>query len=87
MRQRLVGFELKARGFPRRGYEIRFRGESAGEVTSGLLSPALDRGIGLAYVPSEAAAPGTPLDVVIRNRPLPAEVVRTPFYRDGSIRR
>lgn len=87
VRERLVGFELKERGFPRHAYEVRYRGEPAGEVTSGIVSPTLDKGIGLAYVPVEAAKPGTALDVVIRNRPVPAEVVRPPFYADGSIRR
>lgn len=87
LRERLVGFRLQQRGFPRHAYEVRYQGEPAGEVTSGVLSPSLDEGIGLAYVPTEAASPGTPLEVVIRNRPIPAEVVRPPFYRQGSIRR
>lgn len=87
VRERLVGFRLRERGFPRHAYEVRYEGEPAGEVTSGVFSPSLDQGIGLAYVPVEAAKPGTPLEIVIRNRPLPAEVVRPPFYREGSIRR
>jgi len=87
LRERLVAFRLKERGFPRHGYEVRFNGEPAGEVTSGILSPSLDQGIGLAYVPVEAAKPGTAIEVVIRNRPVPAEVVRPPFYQDGSVRR
>lgn len=87
VRERLVGFALKERGFPRHAYEVRFQGEPAGEVTSGILSPSLDQGIGLAYVPVEAAKPGTTIEVVIRNRPMPAEVVRPPFYQRGSIRR
>ena len=85
--QRLVGFELKEKGFPRHGYEIRWDGEPAGVVTSGLLSPTLDRGVGMGYVPAEAAKPGTALEVMIRDRALPAEVVRPPFYKEGSIRR
>ena len=85
--QRLVGFELKEKGFPRHGYEIRWNGEPAGVVTSGLLSPTLDRGVGMGYVPAEAAKPGTALEVMIRDRALPAEVVRPPFYKEGSIRR
>lgn len=87
LRERLVGFRLLERAFPRHGYEVRFQGEPAGEVTSGILSPSLDQGIGLAYVPVEAANPGTVIEVVIRNRPVPAEVVRPPFYTDGSLRR
>jgi len=87
IRERLAGFVMKERAFPRHGYEVRVGGEPAGEVTSGILSPSLDQGIGLAYLPAEAAAPGTAIEVVIRNRPVAAEVVRPPFYKKGSIRR
>jgi len=87
IRERLVGFRLNERAFPRHAYEVRWNGEPAGEVTSGILSPTLDEGIGMAYVPIEAAKAGTSLEVVIRNRPIAAEVVRPPFYQNGSIRR
>jgi aminomethyltransferase len=87
VRRRLVGFTLRERGFPRPGYEIRWRGQPAGEVTSGIVSPTLGVGIGMAYVPTEAARPGTEIEVVVRDRPTAAEVVRPPFYKDGSIRR
>jgi aminomethyltransferase len=87
VRERLVGFVLGEKGFPRHGYEIRYQGEPAGEVTSGLLSHSTGKGIGLGYVAVEAAAPGTALEVVIRDRPIPAEVVRPPFYTQGSLRR
>jgi aminomethyltransferase len=86
-RRRLVGFRLRERGFPRRGYALASGGEEVGTVTSGTLSPTLGVGIGLGYVRADLAAPGTPLDVVIRDRAIPAEVVRPPFYAEGSIRR
>jgi aminomethyltransferase len=87
LRRKLVGFVLKERGFPRHGYEIRFGGESTGVVTSGLLSPALSQGIGMGYVATEAAGKGTELAVMIRDKAVPAEVRRPPFYTEGSIRR
>jgi aminomethyltransferase len=87
LRQRLAGFKLRDRAFPRHGYEVRYQGESAGEVTSGILSPSTDQGIGLAFIALEATKPGTEIEVVIRNRPAPAEVVRPPFYQAGSLRR
>jgi aminomethyltransferase len=87
LREKLVGFELREKGFPRQGYEIRHAGEPAGEVTSGVLSHSTGKGIGLGYVVIEAAKPGTPIEVVIRGRPVPAEVVRPPFYTEGSLRR
>jgi aminomethyltransferase len=86
-REKLIGFVLQERGFPRQGYEIRHNGEPAGEVTSGVLSHSTGQGIGLGYVAVEAAKPGTPIEVVIRDRAIPAEVVRPPFYKEGSLRR
>ncbi|HEU5210826.1 MAG TPA: glycine cleavage system aminomethyltransferase GcvT [Longimicrobiales bacterium] len=87
VRDRLVAFVLKERGFPRHGYEIRIDGEPAGEVTSGAHAPSLEQGIGLAYVPADAARPGTAIEVMVRGKPVPAEIVRPPFYKDGSARR
>jgi aminomethyltransferase len=86
VRRRLVGFVLKERGFPRAGYPVAVNGETAGEVTSGVLSPTLGVGIGMAYVPAHAAKPGTEIGVVIRDRAVPAEVVRPPFHKEGTVR-
>ena len=87
VRQRLVGFVLEDRGFPRHGYVLRHDGEAVGEVTSGILSPTLQQGIGLGYVATEASKAGTAVEVVIRDRGIGASVVRPPFYRAGSVRR
>jgi aminomethyltransferase len=86
VRRRLVGFVLKERGFPRAGYPVAVNGETAGEVTSGVLSPTLGVGIGMAYVPAHAAKPGTEIGIVIRDRAVPAEVVRPPFHKEGTVR-
>jgi aminomethyltransferase len=83
---RLAGFRVKERAFPRHGYEVHFNGESAGEVTSGTLSPTLGYGVGLAYLPVEAAKPGTEIGIVIRGTAVPAEVVRPPFHTSGTVR-
>jgi aminomethyltransferase len=87
IRERLVGFILKERGFPRHGYTVRFQGEEAGEVTSGIVSPSTGKGVGMAYVPAEAARPGTEIEIMIRDKSVPAEVVRPPFYPNGSVRK
>jgi aminomethyltransferase len=87
LKSKLAGFVLGERGFPRHGYGVLHDGERVGEVTSGVLSPTLQVGVGLAYVPAALAKPGTKIDIDIRDRATPAEVVRPPFYRDGSIRR
>ena len=52
-----------------------------GEVTSGTWSPTFEKALGLAYVPPEMAAVGTPLALDVRGKALPATVVETPFYR------
>jgi aminomethyltransferase len=83
---RLAGFRLKERGFPRHGYPVEFSGERSGEVTSGTMSPTLGQGVGLAYVPVAAAKPGTEIGIVIRDRAVPAEVVRPPFHTSGTVR-
>jgi aminomethyltransferase len=87
VRQRLAAFVLREKGFPRHGYEVRVDGEPAGEVTSGVLSPSTGRGIGMAYLPAEAAKAGTAIEIMIRDRAVPAEVVKPPFYTEGSLRR
>jgi aminomethyltransferase len=87
LRERLIGFVLQEKGFPRHGYEIRHQGEPAGEVTSGVLSHSTQQGVGLGYVAVEAAKPGTEIQVMIRDRAIPARVVKPPFYTEGSLRR
>ena len=86
IRRKLTGFHLTERGFPRPGHDVRFRGESAGTVRSGTVSPSLGDGIGTAYLPPDAE-PGDPVEVLIRERPVRGEVVRPPFYQDGSLKR
>jgi aminomethyltransferase len=87
IRDKLVGFTMLERGFPRHGYEVRADGEPVGTVTSGLLSPSMDQGVGMAYVAAEVSKPDTAIEVVIRDRPLAARITRPPFYKKGSIRR
>ena len=87
VRTKLVGFRLKERGFPRHGYAVAVDGETVGEVTSGTLSPTLGVGIGMAYVPAEAAKPGTEIGIVIRDKAVPAEVVKPPFHTTGTVKR
>lgn len=79
--RRLVGFELIDRGVPRSEQAILKDGEHIGFVTSGTHSPTLNKPIGLGYVPTRFAKPDTVLDVLIRERPVPARVVKTPFYK------
>ena len=81
--QRLVAFELLEKGVPRHGFKILDADSSApiGEVTSGNLSPILQKGIGMGYVHSAYGAPGTSIVIDIRGKALPATVVTPPFYK------
>lgn len=80
--KRLVGFELQERGIPRQHYPILdTEGNPVGEVTSGTMSPMLNKGIGMGYVDSRYAAKGTAIQIGIRNKQIPAVVVRPPFYK------
>lgn len=84
--RRLRGIRLLERGFPRPGYEVSFEGVVCGTVRSGTMSPSLGAGICTAYLPP-AAKPGSPVEISIRDRMIPAEVVAMPFYADGSLRK
>lgn len=75
----LAGFVLDGRGIARAGHEIRHEGRPVGRVTSGAPSPTLGKPIGLGYVPPALAAPGTLVEIAIRERSVPARIVRTPF--------
>jgi aminomethyltransferase len=54
-------------------------GQTVGEVTSGLLSPTLNRPIAIAYVEPDYAAAGTELFAMVRGKPVPMVVTPTPF--------
>ncbi|MCI0495683.1 glycine cleavage system aminomethyltransferase GcvT [candidate division KSB1 bacterium] len=79
--RKLIGFELEGRAIPRHGYPI-FSGDSQiGVVTSGMFSPMLQKPIGLGYVPLNYAEIGSKINIDIRGRKFPADVVKTPFYK------
>ena len=81
IRRKLVGFEMRGRGIARDGYEVLIDGLPAGWVTSGGPSPTLNKNIGLCYLPAELAAPGRTIHILIRNQPVEAITVATPFYK------
>jgi aminomethyltransferase len=76
----LVGFEMVERGVAREHYPVHKDGQEVGHVTSGMFAPTLDRYLGMAYVPVGLAAIGTEIEVLIRNKPVKAKIVKRPFY-------
>jgi aminomethyltransferase len=83
-KRRNVAFELKEKGFPRQHYPIVIDGKPQGEVTSGTFSPMLEKGIGTGYVPAEHSKIGMEIGIDIRGKIIPAEVVKPPFYKQGT---
>ena len=79
--RRLIAFELQQKGVPRHEMKILADGRGIGVVTSGNLSPLLQKGIGLGYVPTKFSAVGTPFQIDIRGRLHPAVAVKLPFYK------
>jgi aminomethyltransferase len=74
--EKLVAFALTGPGIARQGNPI----EGGGVVTSGTLSPCLEIGIGMGYVPAERAEPGTPIEIDVRGKAREAEIRKKPLY-------
>lgn len=78
--RKLRGFEMIDRGIPRHDYELTDKdGHVVGRVTSGTMSPVLNKGIGMAYIHKAYAAIGTEIFLSVRGKLLKAKVVKMPF--------
>jgi aminomethyltransferase len=78
----LAPFKLDGPGIPRQGNPVLAgEEEEVGEVTSGTLSPSLDLGIGMAYLRSDLAEPGTEIEIDVRGKRRPARVASKPLYQ------
>ncbi len=80
--RKLVPFKMKGKGPPPRPhYAVWREDEKLGEVNSGTLSPSLNQGIGMAYVPTAHAKIGTELEIEIRGQKFPAVIEKKPLYK------
>jgi len=79
----LVGVKLLERGVMRGHMKVRTK-QGEGELTSGSMSPTMGVSIGMARVP-KGVQPGDQIEVEIRGKWLPAEVVKMPFVRNGKV--
>ncbi|HEX2394060.1 MAG TPA: glycine cleavage system aminomethyltransferase GcvT [Bacteroidales bacterium] len=78
--RKLTGFEMIDRGIPRQHYKIHnATDEEIGEVTSGTMAPSLKKGIGMGYLKTQYTSPGTEIYISIRDKKVPAKVVKMPF--------
>ncbi len=79
--QRLKGFVLQDRGIPRQHYKVvNADGDEIGEVTSGTMSPIINKGIGMAYLNKGYWKLGTEIFIQVRNKNLKAVITRPPFH-------
>jgi len=78
-KRKLVGFIIDDRMVARHGQEVFSNGQKVGVVTSGSLSPILNKNIGLAYIDNGFNKTGTPIEIVIRDKKIKATVAKTPF--------
>ena len=84
VRRKLVGFQMNGRKIARSGYPIFKSGQAVGKVTSGGYAPTLGFNIGLGYVPTELAAIGNDIEIMIRDKPVIAQIVNKKFYKRGA---
>jgi len=85
--QRLAPFKIEGAGIPRQGNPVLAGGEEVGVVTSGSFSPSLEVGIGLAYLRSDLAEPGTEVEIDVRGKRRAARVASKPLYQSPSARK
>ena len=79
---KLAAFKMKGKGPPPRPhYPVWVNGERVGEVASGTLSPSLDQGIGMAYLPAASAKVGSEIEIEIRGQKFPAVIEKKPLYK------
>ena len=81
----LIYFEMIEKSIPRPGFEILINDNVVGVVTSGTISPSLNKGIGIAYIDKAYTKKGLELLVKIRNKSKKAIVVEAPFYSSGTL--
>ena len=81
-----VGLLPEGKAIAREGAEIVIAGRIAGTVTSGGFSPTLGRAVAMGYVERSQSANGTRVDLVVRGKPVPAEIVPMPFVKHTYFR-
>ena len=80
--RKLVPFRMKGKGPPPRPHYSVWRDETRiSEVTSGTLSPSLNEGIGMAYLPTPHAKIGGEIAIEIRGQKFPAVIEKKPLYK------
>ncbi len=79
LKRKLVAMISEQKSFPRHGYDITLNNKKIGHVTSGTVSPVLEKPIALGYVDSDYQNPGNTVNWLIRDKEIPAKIVKLPF--------
>ena len=79
LKRKLTPLVIEERAFPRHGYTMVFQGKEIGTVTSGTVSPVLEKGIALAYISADTLQKTKEVQMLIRGKEIPAQVGRLPF--------
>lgn len=85
IKKKLICFEMLSKAIPRSSCVLYIDEKKVGYVTSGTMSPSINKGIGLGYVEVKYSSVGQKLIVDIRGRKIEAVIIKPPFYKDGSI--
>jgi aminomethyltransferase len=83
--ERLAPFKIEGAGIPRQGNPAMLGDERVGTVTSGTFSPSLGIGIGMAYLRSDLAEPGTAVEIDVRGKRRPARIASKPLYASPGL--
>lgn len=81
LKRKLVPMVSVEKAFPRHGYDLSVDGKKVGHITSGTVSPVLEKAIAMGYVDSEYAKEGNKINFLIRGKEVPAEIVKLPFVK------
>ena len=80
VKRRLVGFKLlEPKAVARHGFPVFLDGQQVDIVRSGTITPTVNAAIGTTYLPADRAKPGTKIEIDVRGKKVPAEVVKMPF--------
>lgn len=79
LKRKLVALTSEEKVFPRHGYDLTIDGQKIGTITSGTVSPVLEKPIALGYVNSEYSPIGSTINFLIRGKEYSAKVVKLPF--------
>jgi aminomethyltransferase len=82
LKRKLSAMISDEKAFPRHGYKISYAGKIIGQVTSGTVSPMLEKPVALGYLETEYTKAGSDVNFIIREKEIPAKVVKLPFIKN-----